>query len=273
MSKPFVILPRELGQVPPPVGLVGQKARGLSQLLTLKARVPRFGVVTVTAFDEFLQLPELRVALLEAKAGLRTEDEASLIAIGERLVREAMATPLPDAVLDGIAELKRAFADDDVFAIRASVVGEDLEVRALAGQLDAALGTRDVARKDDPYNPKWIAGLTRIHLRQKNIPKMLDSLSLLASADSDDLDVRLALAERNLALGQFAEARKWAEDSLVIDTYNPRAYTTLGRSLAKQQDWAGAARAFETLLKLEPENADEIAKELADVKAKLKPGS
>jgi rifampicin phosphotransferase len=144
MSKPFVILPRELGQVPPPPGLVGQKARALSQLLTLKARVPRFGVVTAAAFDEFLQLPELRPAFLEAKAGLRVDDEASLIAIGERLVREAMATPLPDGVLDGIAELKRAFADDDVFAIRASVVGEDLEVRALAGQLDAALGTRDV---------------------------------------------------------------------------------------------------------------------------------
>jgi pyruvate,water dikinase len=144
MSKPFVILPRELGQVPPPMGLVGQKARGLSQLLTLKARVPRFGVVTAAACDEFLQFPELRLALIEARAGLRVDEEASLIAIGERLVREAMATPLPDTVLDGIAELKRAFADDDVFAIRASVVGEDLEVRALSGQLDAALGTRDV---------------------------------------------------------------------------------------------------------------------------------
>lgn len=147
------------------------------------------------------------------------------------------------------------------------------ELEMNAGQLDAALKLYELARKDDPFNPKWIAGLTRIHLRQKNISKMLDSLSLLASADSDDLDVRLALAERHLALGQFAEARKWAEDSLVIDTYNQRAYTSLGRSLAKQQDWAGAARAFETLLKLEPENADEIAKELADVKAKLKPGS
>lgn len=144
MSKPFVILPRELGQVPPPTSLVGQKARGLSQLLTLKARVPRFGVINAAAFDEFMQLPELRGALPEAKAGLHLEDEASIIAIGERLVHEAMATPLPDAVLDGIAELKRAFADDDVFAIRASVLGEDLEVRALAGQLDAALGTRDV---------------------------------------------------------------------------------------------------------------------------------
>ncbi len=143
MGQPLVILPRELGATPPASGLVGQKARGLSQLLTLKARVPRFGVVTVAAFDAFVGAAELRVKMLEAERESLSDDTA-LIAVGERLTREALATPLPDDVLEGIAELKRAFADDDAFAVRASVAGDDLEVRALAGALDAALATRDV---------------------------------------------------------------------------------------------------------------------------------
>jgi pyruvate,water dikinase len=143
MGQPLVILPRELGATPPSLGLVGQKARGLSQLLTLKARVPRFGVVTVAAFDAFVSTPELRVKTLEAERQ-SIHDDATLIAVGEALTREALATPLPDDVLEDIAELKRSFADDDAFAVRASVAGDDLEVRALAGALDAALATRDV---------------------------------------------------------------------------------------------------------------------------------
>lgn len=143
MSQPLVILPRELGHVPPAVGLVGRKAHGLSQLLTLKARVPRFGVVTAAAFDLFTEIPELKVALLQAQAR-GTADETALIAAGEMLSREALSTSLPDAVLDAIAELKESFASDDTFAVRASVVGDDVEVRALAGALDAALATRDV---------------------------------------------------------------------------------------------------------------------------------
>lgn len=145
------------------------------------------------------------------------------------------------------------------------------ELEMNAGNQDAALKLYELARRDDPYNPKWIAGLTRIHLRQKNMAKMLESLALLAAADSDDLDVRLALAERSLAAGKVDEAVKWSSDALLIDTYNERAYMALARSLAKKEDLEGSKRAYETLLKLEPENAAEVAKEKAEVEAKLKP--
>ena len=37
-----------------------------------------------------------------------------------------------------------------------------------AGQLDEAERLYELARKDDPFHTKWIAGLARVHLRQKD---------------------------------------------------------------------------------------------------------
>jgi Tfp pilus assembly protein PilF len=100
---------------------------------------------------------------------------------------------------------------------------------------------------------------------------MLNSLALLASADSDDLDVRIALAERSLALGDSKQARKWAEDCLVIDTYNIRAYDVLAKTLIKLELWQDARKTCLTMLKLESVNESDVRKMLTDIEAKLKP--
>ena len=139
----MVLLPRELSQVPPPVGVVGHKARGLCRLQALKARVPRFGVVTAQAFDAFVGQRSLKDALKDAeRADLK--DEATLHGVADSLVQKALQTPLPAAIRDGLDELTRAFADEDLLAVRASIVGNDAEARALTGALDAALATRDL---------------------------------------------------------------------------------------------------------------------------------
>ncbi len=137
----LVLLPRELGQVPPPVGVVGMKGRGLCQLLTLKARVPRFGVVCAEAFDQHKQNKDVVDALADAEAAA-VVDDATLIGLGEQLVRAVLRAPLSGALRISLEELKKSFADDDLFAVRASVVGDVAEVNALAGALDAALGTQ-----------------------------------------------------------------------------------------------------------------------------------
>ncbi|MDP2344307.1 MAG: PEP/pyruvate-binding domain-containing protein [Deltaproteobacteria bacterium] len=140
---PLVLLPRELGQVPPAVGVVGMKGRGLCQLLTLKARVPRFGIVCAEAFDQHKLNADLQASLREAE-GATVVDDATLIGLGEQLVRVALRAPLSAALRVALEELKKSFADDDLFAVRASVVGDVGEVQALAGALDAALAVKNL---------------------------------------------------------------------------------------------------------------------------------
>lgn len=145
---PTAILPRDLQTVPPPVALIGRKAHALAQLLALKARVPRFGILTVDAFEAHTGEPELRRVIDEAYArGL--PDEAARSSTGEALSRRVQQAPLPVAIRIALAELVASFADDDILVARASVVGEPLEAACLAGALDAVLGIRGKEQLED----------------------------------------------------------------------------------------------------------------------------
>ena len=81
------------------------------------------------------------------------------------------------------------------------------ELKMKAGQLDEAEKLYELARKDDPFHTKWIAGLARVHLRQKKTAKFLNDLAMIAANDADDIAVRKALAERHLAAGDAAAPR------------------------------------------------------------------
>ncbi len=201
------------------------------------------------AYDHF--------ARRELKEARRPADKALELKPGHPLasyVKARLLTSIDDEPA-ALALLRKAV---DPKAPNPRVIDLLAELEMNDGKLDEALKLYELARRDDPYNPKWIAGLTRIYLRQKNIPKMLDALAMLAAGDSDDLDVRLALAERHLGAGNAAEALKWAEDCLVIDTYNVKAYTLLAKTFVKQDKWAEAAKAVETALSLEPEDPAEL---------------
>lgn len=138
---PLVILPRELGAVAPPPELVGVKARGMAQLLALKVRVPRFGILTAEAFDAHVAQDEVHsVVTAAARDGL--PDEAARLGHGDAIVKAVLRQPLPVAVRIGLQELLAAFAEEDVLVVRASVVGDSLESAAVAGALDAALGVK-----------------------------------------------------------------------------------------------------------------------------------
>ena len=75
-------------------------------------------------------------------------------------------------------------------------------------QLDEAERLYELARKDDPYHTKWIAGLARVHLRQKDTAKFLADLAMIAANDADDLVVRKALAERTPGRRQRRRGRE-----------------------------------------------------------------
>ena len=82
------------------------------------------------------------------------------------------------------------------------------ELKMKAGELDEAEKLYELARKDDPFHTKWIAGLARVHLRQKKTAQFLNDLAMIAANDADDIAVRKALAERHLAAGRRRRGRE-----------------------------------------------------------------
>jgi tetratricopeptide (TPR) repeat protein len=139
-----------------------------------------------------------------------------------------------------------------------------------AGQLDEAEKLYELARKDDPHHSKWIAGLARVHLRQKQMAKLLDDLAMLAANDADDLSVRKGLAERYLAQGDAAAAAKWATECLYIDVYDPAVHVLLADALAAAKKFPEAIEEYQTALDLNVKKPNDLKVRLA--KAQLGKG-
>ncbi|MGC8643863.1 MAG: tetratricopeptide repeat protein, partial [Isosphaeraceae bacterium] len=144
------------------------------------------------------------------------------------------------------------------------------ELTMKAGRLDEAEKLYELARQDDPYHTKWIAGLARVHLRQKNTEKFLADLAMIAANDSDDIAVRKALAERYLARGNAPEAEKWAADCLHIDVYDPSVHVLLADAQSARDKFAPAVEEYETALELKVKRPNDIKVKLA--KAQLGAG-
>jgi tetratricopeptide (TPR) repeat protein len=240
------------------------RARSADDEMPSRSEIQRKLAADPNDADSWAALAYDHFARRELKEARSPADKALQLKPGQPLasyVKARLLTSIDDE--PAALELLRKGLDEKSPNPRVIDLLAELEMNA--GKLDEALRLYELARRDDPYNPKWIAGLTRIHLRKKDIPKMLDTLALLAAADSDDLDVRLALAERHLASGDAEKARTWAEDSLVIDTYNTRAYETLAKALTELKRFDDAEKAYRTAIGLEPENVDALKKGLDDL--------
>jgi tetratricopeptide (TPR) repeat protein len=148
-----------------------------------------------------------------------------------------------------------------------------LEMLALlqmeAGEVDEAESLYKIGRKDDPFDDKWIKGLARIHLRRKQEDKLLEDLEALAANNSDDLDVRKNLADRNLAAGHLEKAEKWAMECLYIDVYNPAFHVLLADAQMARKKFAPALAEYETALTLKPKRADDIRVKVAKAQVGL----
>ena len=128
------------------------------------------------------------------------------------------------------------------------------ELKMKAGELDDAEKLYELARKDDPVQTKWIAGLTRVHLRQKRTAELLNDLAMIAANDADDIGVRKALAERHLTAGDAAAAEKWANECLYIDVYDPAVHVLLADAQVAGKKYSDAIEEFQTALASKPRN-------------------
>ncbi len=124
------------------------------------------------------------------------------------------------------------------------------ELQMKAGKLDEAERLYELARRDDPYHTKWIAGLARVHLRKKDKAKFLTDLAMIADNDADDIDVRKALAEQHLAADHPDQAEKWATECLYIDVYDPAHHVLLADALNARQKYAEAVEEYQAALDL-----------------------
>lgn len=233
------------------------KARSAEEELPSRSEIQRTLAKDPENADAWAAMAYDHFARRELKEARRPADKALELKPGHPLasyVKARLLTSIDDEPA-ALALLRKAL---DEKSPNPRVIDLLAELEMNAGHLDDALKLYELARRDDPYNPKWIAGLTRIYLRQKKIDKMLGSLGLLADADSDDLNVRLALAERYLTAKQLEEAVKWAKDCLVIDTYNTKAYLILAKALMEDQKWDEADKAIRSALAAEPEDPSEL---------------
>jgi tetratricopeptide (TPR) repeat protein len=137
------------------------------------------------------------------------------------------------------------------------------ELKTKAGELDEAEKLYELARKDDPFHSKWIAGLARVHLRQKRTDALLNDLAMLAANDADDLAVRKALAERHLARGHAADAAKWANECLYINVYDPTVHVLLADAQAAGKKFAEAIEEYHTALELKIKKPNDLKVKLA----------
>ncbi len=176
-------------------------------------------------------------------------------------VKARLLTTIGDS--DAALELLRPALDEANPNERLVDLLAELEMKA--GNLDEAARLYELARKDDPYHSKWIAGLARVHLRQENREALLKDLTLLAANDSDDLAVRTTLAQYHLKDGHFADAAKWANECLYIQVYDPVLHVLLADALAGEAKPDDAIAEYRTALELKPKQPNPVRIKLAKV--------
>jgi predicted Zn-dependent protease len=137
------------------------------------------------------------------------------------------------------------------------------ELQLKAGNLAEAERLYELARRDDPVHTKWIAGLARIHLRQKDTAKFLTDMAMLADNDADDLAVRKALAERHLEAGQPEQAEKWANECLCVDVYDPVCHVLMADALLARKTYDRAVEEYRTALELKAKKPNDLKVRLA----------
>ena len=131
------------------------------------------------------------------------------------------------------------------------------ELQVKAGNLGEAEKLYEMGRKDDPQNSKWIAGLARVHLRNKD-PKLVNELVALANNDADDLALRKELARRYAEAKDGPNAEHWGQECLFVDVYDPECHTLMADALVLAGKPAGAIEACDDALSLKPKKPDPI---------------
>ncbi len=166
------------------------------------------------------------------------------------LARIRMVVGEEEAALDLLnGALDRQAPDVDLLTLLASL-------RFKAGEYDEAERLYTLGAEKFPYDVKWRKALAKTYLVTKNEARLAGALESLAAADPDDLLVRKKLAQLALARGDFASARRWAEEALFCDVQDVEAHRMFGEALAADGRAAEAVAEFEAAVTLEADDPE-----------------
>ncbi|WP_353719933.1 rifamycin-inactivating phosphotransferase [Dyadobacter sp. 676] len=133
----YVIDLREIGKEMLPEA--GGKGANLGELCRIEGiHVPAGFCVSTEAFQTIMR--EARVqAELDRLSALTAENSDEIAELGAKIRRTIEATPVPDAIRDGIAHQLAGSGPDAAYAVRSSATAEDLPGASFAGQQDSYL--------------------------------------------------------------------------------------------------------------------------------------
>ncbi len=117
--------------------LLGGKAANLAWLSREGLPVPRWWVVTTDVFTQLLRDNGLSEMVAEALAGIGPDTEpAAIEPIAVRIQQQVLKARLSGELLHAIGELVKG-REEQFFAVRSSVLGEDAQGASFAGQMDS----------------------------------------------------------------------------------------------------------------------------------------
>jgi pyruvate, water dikinase len=179
------------------VSMVGGKAANLGEMLRAALPVPTGFVVTVSAYDEFLEATGVR-ADLDLLIHLEKE-EATRARRADEIRNLIAKTEMPHMIASAVADAYRDIGQGPV-AVRSSATAEDLAEASFAGQQDTYLNVQGEAHVLRALQNCWASlyGAHAVHYR--------------ATAGFGQSDVRMAVV-----IQQMVEADR----SGVMFTLNP----------------------------------------------------
>lgn len=121
---------------------------------------------------------------------------------------------------------------------------------------DQAFELSELGMTHFPYNSDWWKGMAAAAKLTGESQKRRDALKTLTRIESDDPTPRKALAEMELAEGNFEEAYKYARMTLHIDVLDADVHRLLGASLCGLKQYPRAITEYETALELKPGDVD-----------------
>lgn len=195
------------------------------------------------AVDPKHQLATYVVARLRLSIG---EEAAAADALEAAIERES---PQPNA-LGLLAELRLRGRDyrsaESLFELGRSRWGDDLQ---------------------------WTRGLSRVYLAEGNLPRLAESLAIIAEQDEGSFAARKKLAAMALERQDFAEASRWSGMASRIDVTDAECHRVSAAAAEGLGDLDRAVRKYKTALKLAPDD-DAVRVALARAQAKArKPGA
>ncbi len=109
-----------------------------------------------------------------------------------------------------------------------------------------------LGQSHDRGNLAWTRSLAMVYLKTGQTKKLVEALTRLATASSDDLPVRKKLAQLALQAGDYQAAMGWANQALQIDVNDPSIHRMLAMALAATKQFEAAAAEYRVALELRP---------------------